>query len=281
MDTATIYMLAFLIAVPLLILILAMMYTPMGVFLKAKLRRTPVYFDAENRKYVTPIKREKGMEIFKIGRERIIVPANLKATEKTKYGEFGLLYPSHCVTIHPKALQIAEQLKKEGYKDLTEAQVALALHYLKKEYPEVDPTNPKQYVEVTDSFGRTHVVSGMEFVLQEMEEMGVYPFAITAKEIKNILSSGKHDRVAELERPIAQMIDYVGIETRPASIANYVNEMVLAAKEETMLGRMKSVFIQYGWLVGVIMAIAIFFYLLQKGGGIDALIGSEPTKIRI
>lgn len=277
--TIELLLLGLLISIPALLFIMALFFTPMSTYLWARMMGRPVFFDAENRKYRTPKKVKNDVAIFKIGGDEIIAPYSSLQTEKTFFGEFGLLYPSNCAIVNPNAPKIAGELRAKGYKDLTEAQVSLALHYLTKQYPDVNVLDEKTYYNVTDAYGKTQKVSGMEFMMAEMEELGVYPFAITAKEIRSIISAGKEKAADELERPLREMSTYLADESRSASIGNYVNEMVLYAKTETLLGKAKSNVVTAMVIIGAIVAVGFLIFLFQKGGGFAGIQGAVPVNI--
>lgn len=270
--------LALLISVPALLVMGLFIWTPAFTFLECKLKNVPAYFDVENRRFTRPYKIAAGMEYFKVNREEVVDVHEPIKTVKTKYGEFGLFYPSNSTTVSPEAPAEAAKIAELGIKDMTEAQLAYAISQFKKLYPEIDTkkllSDNDVYYDVTDSYGQVQRLSGLQFLMGEIEEMGVYPYAIIPRDIKNVIAEGKDTKASKLRNPLYLMANYLGTETRPGAYKNWVNEEVLQAKTETMLGKLKQQFGNYAIIAIILIAAAIAFFIFQNGGGINAVMGT-------
>lgn len=258
------------------LLIMLALRTPALKFLKAWWKRLPIVLDVERKDFRIPREVKDQIAIFPDKKYDRIVPCVDDFVINTKYGQYGLYYPSNSAIVHPRTPEFALALKESGFNDLTEAQMAVALHHIEKEYGEID-INGRYKVTMPD--GRTKVVSGLEFLKEELKELGVYPLAITAREIKNVLNNGKHKNITEQDiNVLTNMQHFLGLELRPAAIRSWVHGRVAAAREESLLGNVKDTMVKLAWIGTALIGLGLLIYFLSESGGIEGLLGKDLTQ---
>ena len=257
--------------------------TPAAKILKARLRNVPWYFDAHNRDIAVPTKRRGEILEFKIKGETLLIPYIPQSLTHTRYGPFALLYPEHAITVHPQAPKLAAELKKQRLKNYTVAELSLGLHIIDQQLKEQNKPALNlnaTYTLPAEKEGQTpRKVTGMEYAKICLKEIGIYPWAITPRTVRDAFQALNPD-IDQLENNISLMSNYLGFETRPA-----IFQAVVAAREEKALhenafGKMKDKLTGFIPYAAIIIAIAIAAYLiipaLQSGGGINAVMGGLP-----
>lgn len=239
------------------LIFLIFMKTPARVFLRAALKKQPVYLRMKRvgvPEYVTPSKIEQGKAIFKGSKHTMMYCAGRDTTIQTNRGKFGIMYDETALIVPPEVLRWATELKAGGFGDFTEAQIAYGLHQIEKQFNEKIVL--KQLYEWTE-YGERTTITGLDLLKKQLDKIGTDPWAITDRDIMDSYNKGYED-IEKAVNPFMNMSNFFKYNGNPADYGDWISSEKTAAREIGAFGAV-------GDKAKVVIAIATALVLVAVG----------------